>query len=319
MNFSQSVREEILNKPIKDKCCKKAFIAGLIRGNGNLFYKEEGLGLDFSVKDERFVPFVSDMFSDVYSYEIREVSVREDTLNKKDVFTLSISGPRAEEILSDMEILVKNNEEYAVNLKPYGKITEKPCCLKSFFKGLYLSCGHSTVPNVNKSKKTRYHTELEFSHSATAYAAAEKLGENGVAAGIVRRKNQYVVYLKSGEEMKNFFAFLSLPVSVLKLTELMVNGEMTNMINRRKNCDIGNVVRQMDASEKQIAAIKLIEEKAGLAVLKKPDLIKTAKARLENPEDSAAELAEKLSVGKSCLNHRLRKILSVAEEMENKR
>lgn len=318
MTFLQSVREEIISKPLKDSVAKKAFISGVIRGNGRLFYDENGLGFDFSVKDEHALSFVSECFAAAFGYEPREVSVYEDSLNKNDVFSLSLKGDGAEKILTDLGVLIKNGDDYAVSLKFYSD-TENINDLRAFFKGLFLSCGRLTVPSGTKSKKTRYHLEFEFSHSAPAYDTAVILGNNGVLTGIVRRKNKYVVYAKNGEEMKNFFAFLNLPASVLKLTELMVSGEMTNMINRRKNCDIGNVVRQMNASEKQIKAIEYIKNTAGLSVLKKSDLIETATERLNNPDESVSELSERLSVSKSCLNHRFRKILAVAEELKKQR
>ena len=318
MTFLQSVRDEIISKPIKDKNLKKAFLTGVIRGNGNLFSDEEGLGLDFSLKDERAAAFVSELFTEVYGIMLRDVSVYEDALNKSDVFTFSIRGEEAEKLLFDLGVLIKNGDDYAVSLKFYGKEAENSEFLSAFFKGLFLSSGKATVPSNGKSKKTRYHAELAFSHSAPAFDTADVLGKVGVAAGIVRRKNSYVVYAKSGEEMKNFFAFLKLPATVLKITDLMVSGEMTNMINRRKNCDIGNVVRQMDASEKQSEAISYIEKTVGLDYLVKPDLISTAKARKDNPEDSVFELSNKLFVSKSCLNHRFRKIISIAEELKSK-
>ena len=318
MTFLQSVREEILNKPIKDKNLKKAFLSGVIRGNGDLFSDESGLGLDFSLKDERAASFVSECFTDVYGFMLRDVSVYEDALNKSDVFTFSIKGENAEKILFDLGILVHNGNDYAVSLKFYQK-DAPPEFLSAFLRGLFLSCGKATVPSNDKSKKTRYHSEFVFSHSAPAFDTADILGKVGVSAGIVRRKSSYVVYTKSGEEMKNFFAFLKLPATVLTITDLMVSGEMTNMINRRKNCDIGNVVRQMDASEKQTAAIGYIKKTVGLEYLKKSDLIETAKARLDNPEDSVSELSEKLGVGKSCLNHRFRKIAAIADELQGKR
>ncbi|MDY6367353.1 MAG: DNA-binding protein WhiA [Clostridia bacterium] len=316
MTFSQSVKEEIVKKPIKDDCCKKAFLLGVLRGNGNLFYGDDGFGVDFTVKSDGAMSLISECFSVVYGYDIRDVSVFEDKLNKSDVFLLSIRGSAAERILLDLGVLVKDGDEYAVSLKIFSKITEKDCCLRSFFKGLYLSSGRCTVPEKNASKNTRYHLEMEFSHSATAGDVSATLFKCGIASAIVRRKNSYVVYLKGGEEMKNFFAFIGAPVSALKLSELMVNGELTNMINRRKNCDLGNVSRQMEAAEKQISAIDFIEKTVGLDYLKKPELIKTATLRRDNPADSVGELAEKLIESKSCVNHRLKKICDVADSLK---
>ena len=92
MNFGKIVKEEILSKPPKSRCCKKAFLSGLLRGNGSLYLKEGALALDFTVPSEEIAMQVSLFFESVFSYQIREVSVSEDRLNKKDKFVLSIDG-----------------------------------------------------------------------------------------------------------------------------------------------------------------------------------------------------------------------------------
>ena len=94
----------------------------------------------------------------------------------------------------------------------------------------------------------------------------------------------------------------------------MINRELANKINRQKNCDLGNVNKQVEASAKQINAINKIQTTIGLDSLSK-DLESTAKIRLEYPDDTLLELAERLAVSKSCLNHRLRKILAIAKEL----
>ena len=104
------------------------------------------------------------------------------------------------------------------------------------------------------------------------------------------------------------------PVSVLKLTDLMINRDISNNSNRQRNCDMGNASRQAEAVNKQLFAIEKIETTIGLETLTE-DLMITAKARKDNPDDSMIELSEKLKVTKSCLNHRLRKIVCIAEEL----
>ena len=96
--------------------------------------------------------------------------------------------------------------------------------------------------------------------------------------------------------------------------DIMLEREIFNVSNRRKNCDLGNVQRQIDAQEKIIGAINRIERERGLDALK-PELKETASARRAFPEDSLSELAARLSVSKSCLNHRLRKIAEIAEKL----
>ncbi|MBE7086946.1 MAG: DNA-binding protein WhiA [Clostridiales bacterium] len=318
MNFSSTIKNEIISKPIKERHCKKAFLAGIIRGSGALYETDGRLGIEFSVTGEDTAMTVHRYFEQVFNYPIREVAVSEDRLNKKEKFTLSVSGVETEDILKDLGVLIDVEDETVVNLKLYdGHITEKECCLKSFIKGLFLSAGSCTMPHTTESDKTGYHLEIVFSHSIPAMETSTKLRAYGIESKVLRRKESYITYIKSAEEIKNFIAFINAPVSVLKLTDLMVEREFVNNVNRRKNCDLGNLNRQVEATAKQIDAINHIKNRSGLESLKK-DLKETAIARLENPDDTLIELAQKLNVTKSCLNHRLRKLVAVSEELKGR-
>ena len=314
MNFTDKIKSEILSKNVKESHCRKAFIAGLIRGSGVLYEKDGELGLEFKVADEESAMMVTTAFRTLFSYEIREVSVSEDKLNKKDKFYLSISGDRAVEILKDLEVLIEKDGDIAVNLKFYGNLTKKECCLRAFIRGLFVAAGSCTLPTENDNSSTGYHLEINFSHYSPALETSEKLAEFGVLTKIVKRREGYIVYIKSAEEIKDFIAFLPAPVSVLKLTDLMINREFSNNVNRQKNCDLGNVNKQVEAAAKQINAIKKIQGVIGLDALKS-DLLETAEARLDNPEETLSELAERLSISKSCLNHRLRKLVCIADQL----
>lgn len=314
MNFGEVIKEEILSKPAKDRCCKKAFLVGLIRGTGELYIKDDQLGLDFSIYNEEMAMLVVSYFKNLFGYEIREISVKEDKLNKRERFTLSLCGEEVTDILKDIEILSEADDELAVNLKFYNKITEKECCLKAFLRGLFVATGTCTVPSSDEYGKGGYHLEMVFSHYTPALDTHDILAKHGVNTNIIKRKESYVVYIKSVEEIKNLVAFLGLPKSVLQLMQLIINRELSNNSNRQKNCDLGNVSRQIEATAKQIDAINKIKEKFGLESLKK-DLYDTAIARLNFENDSLIELSERLNVTKSCLNHRLRKIVDIAKSI----
>lgn len=314
MSFTDKIKAEILSKPIKDNHCKMAFIAGLIRGSGVLYEKDGELGLEFKVPDEQTAMMLTRSFYELFNYEIREVSVTEDKQTNKDKFYLSISGERAVEILIQLGILIEDEEGVAVDLQFYGNLTKKDCCVRAFIRGLFVSSGRCTLPTENDNSTTGYHLEIYFSHYAPALETSEKLAQNGVLTRIVKRREGYIVYIKSAEDIKDFLAFLPAPISVLKLTDLMVERELANKINRQKNCDLGNVNKQVEASVKQVKAIKKIDKIIGLEGLK-PDLMATAKARLDNPDETLNELAEILNISKSCLNHRLRKIVEIAEQL----
>ena len=311
MNFGNTVKAEIISKPVKDKSVRRAFLAGLIRGSGTLYEKDGELGLEFKVADEKTAEVASDCLYSVCGYEVREVSFSEDRLNKKDRFYINISGDGELGALENLGILESTEDGINVcydMLKICGGDDNR---IKAFLRGLFVSSGSCTVPEAGESRGG-YHLEMSFSHSATAESVAETLSKFGVIARITRRKESYVLYIKSAEEIKDFLALLPAPVSVLKLTDVIIERELCNNSNRQANCDVGNVNKQIEAAAKQIRAIEKIERARGLSILK-PELYETAAARRNYPEETLSELAERLNVSKSCLNHRLRKIVCIAD------
>ena len=314
MKFLQKVKEEILNKNLKDRCCKKAFLSGIIRGNGKIFSTDDGIGFEFSLPTEESVSQISFYFKLLFGFEIRELSVFEDKLNKKDKFVISVTGDDAERILEEIGVLIEEDDDLIVNLNFYKILGNKECCIRAFIRGLFLSSGLITIPYESSSSNTKYHLELSFSHSQTSMDTARILENNGVKTKILKRKDKYVVYIKSAEEIKNFLAYIGANVSVLNLTDMIINGEIANVSNRRANCDVANVNRQLEAVEKHIICIDKIDKTLGLKSLKQ-DLMETALLRKQFPSDSLTELAERLNVSKSCLNHRLRKLVSIAESL----
>lgn len=313
MNFGEGIKAEILSKPPKDFHCKRAFLAGFIRGSGEIFLDGKKLGLQFNVFSKEAASLITSLLKVVFNCDVQEIVASEDRLNKRDKFTVSVVGDDAVTILTSLDILKKSDGDYVVNLKFYGELTEKECCLRSFIKGLFLAVGACVVPSDNASD-SGYHLEMQFSHYTPASETEEILGKFGIDAKVMRRKELYVLYIKSGEGIKDFTAFLPAPKSMLKLTGLMIDRELKNKTNRQKNCDLGNVSRQVEAAAKQIEAVNEVEKKRGLDFLG-AELSATARARRENPEDTLAELAERLGISKSCLNHRLRKIVEISERI----
>ncbi len=316
MNFGEVIKTEILGKYVKEPQLKRAFLAGLIRGSGALYESGGETGLMFTVSEETTLALVSDYFLSLFNYELREIAVEEDRLNKKDRYTVSLSGERAAEILAELGILERCSEGYALSFDFYGRAFEGEEEFRSFIRGLFVSAGGCTVPNAGENGEasgTGYHLELVFYHPRPAGRTSEKLAGFGIKTRITRRKESYLVYIKSAEEIKDFIAFLHAPVAVLRLTDVMIERELKNDSNRRKNCDLGNVTRQVEASLKLAEDIEFLEKSGVLASLKS-ELSLTAKARKEYPEDTLSELAERLNITKSCLNHRLRKISAAAEK-----
>ena len=313
MSFGDVIKKELISKPIKDKHCKIAFLAGIIRGSGVLVEREDGVCLEFKVYNEELLDIVLNYLEFLFNYRVREISVSSSKFSKNDKFIITLTPDITFRVLFDFGILKEEKEETSVDFDFYSKLCNKDCCFKSFLKGLFISSGGCTAP-LSTDSRTRYHLEISFSHSIPAQDTAGRLYKYGIATKILKRKDQYVLYIKSKEEIKDFIAFLPAPVSVLKLTDIFIEREISNDSNRGRNCDIANLNRQFSASQKLVTAIDKIDKTIGLSSLKK-DLKETAEKRLEFREDSLEELAEKLGITKSCLNHRLRKILSISNEI----
>ena len=318
MNLGEEIKKEIFLKTVKERPLQIAFIAGIIRSTGVLFEEDGALGLYFTVTGEERAFKVAWYLERLFNYQVREIDVKEDRLNKKERFEISISGNAAQEILSELGIISLRNGEINVEYDFYGKIINDTETFRAFLRGLFVGSGSCTVPDEYSATGTGYHLELIFSHPITAESTALRLSEHGLNGKIIRRKESYVLYFKSAEAIKDFIAFLPAAKAVLKFTEVMVRKEFINDVNRKKNCDLGNVTRQVNASVKIIDAIETLKEKGRLEELKK-DLYETAVKKLQFPDDSYEELAARLSVTKSCLNHRFRKIIETAAKAKEQR
>ena len=135
-------------------------------------------------------------------------------------------------------------------------------------------------------------------------------------AKMVERKKHHVVYLKEGAQIVDMLNIMEAHVALMNLENVRILKEMRNSVNRQVNCETANINKTVNAAVKQIEDIKFIQEKGRLQEL--PDnLYEMAQVRLEHPEAPLKELGAYLNppVGKSGVNHRLRKISEIAENM----
>lgn len=130
------------------------------------------------------------------------------------------------------------------------------------------------------------------------------------------RKKYYVVYIKEGSQIVDILNVMEAPVSLMELENIRIVKEMRGSVNRQVNCETANINKTVSAAVKQIEDIRFIQSAAGLSGLPE-SLQEMARIRLERPEATLKELGEALEppVGKSGVNHRLRKLSLVAEEL----
>ena len=187
-------------------------------------------------------------------------------------------------------------------------VLEDECCRRSFVRGAFLTGG--AITNPEKS----YHLELVTDHFNVSRETYSLLLDMGFSPKETSRGGNYITYFKQSSAIEDFLTLIGSPLAAMELMSAKIEKDMRNLVNRKVNCDTANVSKIVDAAAAQINAInKLIEYSAFENLSWK--LKETAKLRLENPELSISELAEISTppVTKSCLNHRLRKLIELAE------
>jgi len=186
-------------------------------------------------------------------------------------------------------------------------ILEEDCCRRSFIRGAFLTGGAITDPAKS------YHLELVTDHFNVSRETYSLLLEMGFSPKETARSGNYVIYIKQSSGIEDFLTMIGAPVHAMELMSAKIEKDMRNSVNRKVNCDTANVAKTVDASAMQIEAIMKLESSGAFEALPEK-LRQTAEMRLMNPELSIKELAE-ISVPpvtKSCLNHRLRKLIELS-------
>ena len=189
-------------------------------------------------------------------------------------------------------------------------VLEEECCRRSFIRGAFLTGGAITDPAKS------YHLELVTDHFSVSREIYSLLLEMGFAPKETLRGGNYVTYFKQSTAIEDFLTVIGAPIHAMKLMEAKIEKDMRNSINRKVNCDTANVTKIIDAAAAQIEAIEKLEIAGALDAMPEK-LRQSALLRKENPELSIKELAEISAppVTKSCMNHRLRKLVETSETM----
>ncbi len=163
-----------------------------------------------------------------------------------------------------------------------------------------------------------YHLEIVFTSEDEAKAIQKMLEDFELDAKIVERKGHYVVYLKEGSQIADMLRIMEAPLALMEFENVRIVKEMRNSINRQVNCEAANLGKTISAAVKQVEDIKFICSVVGLENIPE-SLAETAKKRLEYPEATLKELGEFMDppLGKSGVNHRLKKLSELAEDLRS--
>lgn len=184
-------------------------------------------------------------------------------------------------------------------------VIEEDCCRSSFIRGAFLAGGSVTDP------EKRYHLELATPHHSVSREAFSVLLDLGFSPKGTQRGGNSLLYFKQADAIADFFTTIGAPRTAMAVMTAKVEKEMRNTVTRQINCDNANADKTVAAAQAQLAAIRRIAREYGLDALPEP-LRDAALLRIANPEASLSDLVllSDPPVTKSCLNHRLKKIMT---------
>lgn len=314
-NFTEEIKNEIIKNPIGDKCCKLAALSAFIRTSGSVISKQGKFGFEITTENEGTAEYFSDMLEEEFGLSLNVTGAKFDILSGRDKLTFECLGDDAEKFLSDTGILKNSSDGKSLSFGISEKVIAKDCCKAAYIKGVFLGGGSCTLPEESVLSRTGYHFEIVFSNKIAASDFCELLCSFEILAKLVVRKDSAVVYVKSKEIISDILHVLSADNCLEKLNKIVELKDRTNNANRVNNCSVSNIDKTVTASVNQVRAIEIIGDTVGLQSLNKM-LFEVAEARLADKNASIQELADRLSISKSCINHRMRKILDLAKSLD---
>ena len=312
MSFSSSVKDELSRQMPGARHCQIAETAAILSLCGRV---------KMSASDHFWIEIHTENVAVARKYftllkktfNIRtDVSIRSG-INPGRSRTYIVAVREHEEALKVLQAvkLINSQGEIGENLSLIRNVVlQNACCRRAFIRGAFLAAGSISAP------EKFYHFEIVCPTEPKAEQLKNIIATFDIEAKIVPRKKYYVVYIKEGSQIVDILNVMEAPVSLMELENIRIVKEMRGSVNRQVNCETANINKTVSAAVKQIEDIRFIQSVAGLSGLPE-SLQEMARIRLERPEATLKELGEALEppVGKSGVNHRLRKLSLVAEEL----
>ncbi len=314
LNFTEEIKNEITSQGLETVNHKIAAFSAFVRTSGSVVSKNGFFGFELVTENDHTAEFIENILSHDFNINA-DWRVKSDVLSGNDKFVLSCADEKTEKLLITAGIVGEDGDGKYLNFgiaENFNDESEK----YAFIIGAFLGGGSCTIPDEQAHSSTGYHLEFVFSGVVAARDFCDILSSCEIFAKLVMRKDNAVVYVKSKELVSDILYILSADGCREKLNKLADRKDMENNANRANNCSVSNLDKSLTASANQVMAIETINQTVGLKSLDEP-LFEVAEARLVDKNASMQELADRLGISKSCINHRMRKIISIARELDD--
>lgn len=306
MSYASEVKKELTTLEVHKKNAKAELMA-LIRMNGSISLANRKIILNIQTENPAIARRIYKLILEFYKVESKLVVRKKMKLNKNNVYVVRIAD-QAQAILDDLGIL----ENFQIVERVPVELLKDDSQVRSYLRGAFLASG-----SVNNPETSRYHLEIYSLYEEHNDMISEMMNNYDLNSRTTDRRSGYITYLKEAEKIANFLQLIGATNAMLKFEDVRIMRDMRNSVNRLVNCETANMNKVANASTKQLANIKFIDDTVGLDHLPEK-LYEVAMTRMRMPEVSLKELSESLpsgSISKSGINHRLRKINEFADKL----
>lgn len=302
MTFSEKVKNELCRLEDNKPCCQKAEAYGMALFGKS--FQKDSISLHTIHKEvaERYADRMVCLTGSIVTI----TEVERSSSNDKILYIVEIEEE------SDRQAVL----EYFLGAADYAQpgicfdLLSSDCCRRAFLRGCFLACSSVTDP------EKEYHLEFVVPDDRLAGDLLKFMDETGIPAKSTKRKGNNIIYLKESEHIEDLLTLIGATKSTLELMNVKIYKDVRNKVNRVTNCETANIGKTVVASSNQIKDIEWIAQNKGLDYLPE-ELRSIAQLRLDNPELSLSELCEISNTGltKSGMNHRLKKITQIADDL----
>lgn len=311
MSYTTDVKLECANIELKN-CCKLAQLSALLKLSADLSISSNGLNMVIKSENPTVAKRMLKLLKELYSVESQLSVMKKLNLKKNNIYIIRIYD-HVRDILSDTEIM--NDKGFMAH--PTTSLIHKECCEKAYLAGAFMAAG-----SVNDPKGTNYHLEIACNEESHANYIMKHMNKYGLNAKQIKRRNNYVVYMKSAEKISDFLRVIGTHNSLVEFEDYRIERDFVNNLRRLDNCEVANEMKTQKAAKSQIEDILLIRKRLGFHTLDEK-VKRVAVLRMDYPEASLNELCEVYNyeydeeITKSGMKHRLAKLRTLADNIRS--
>ncbi len=311
MSFSGDIKEELSRQWSTVRHCQIAELAALVSICGSIVIDSRNrYAIKIHTENITVARKVFTLIRKTFNIEA-DISIRRNIIRQSvSYFVIIKSHTDALRILQATKLTEEYREGFEEIHIVNPIVVQQTCCKRAFLRGAFLAAGSMSDPTKS------YHFEIVCVAEPMAAQLKALICSFSMDAKIVQRKKSWVVYLKEGAQIVDILNIMEAPLSLMKLENIRILKEMRNTVNRKVNCETANINKTVSAAVRQLEDIKYLRDTVGLEKLPE-GLEDAALVRLSHPDASLKELGGLLSppVGKSGINHRMRKLSELAEKV----